>query len=151
MAATTRPTAGGHGIQAHWTFDTSQVEARLRVLMELVDSKAAGKALFAAANELLADARDVGPQAPKRSGDLWRSARTTKAEVSAGFAEIEAGFNIEYAHKWHEVPLTAGIHWTYDKGASQPGPKFLESKLMMNRNKYLEIMADQIGAGTGMK
>jgi len=148
MALTQR--TAGHGIQAHFSIDTRQVDARLKFLIEIVEPEFTNRGLFAAGNELLADARDVGPQAPKDTGDLWRSARTTKAEITAGgHAEILAGFNIVYAAKWHEVPLSKKINWTTNKGASQPGPKYLESKLLVNRDKYMKIIADFLA--TGMK
>jgi hypothetical protein len=147
MALTQR--TAGHGIQAQFSIDTSQVDARLKMLIEIVEPEFTNRGLFAAGNELLADARDTGPQAPKETGDLWRSARTTKAEISGSGAEILAGFNIVYAAKWHEVPLGKKINWTTNKGASQPGPKYLESKLLINRDKYMKIIADFLA--TGMK
>lgn len=95
------------------------------------------------ASELLIDARDKPPQAPKDIGDLWGSILILKPYISRGEIGIQCGFNIIYAARWHEA-TGQNINWTTDKGASQPGPKFLESKMSRYMNKYMAIVAKAI-------
>ena len=125
-----------------FSFNTTEFAASLKRLVQEVEPKATAQGLFAAGNELLHDAIQIAPQAPKEVGDLWGSARTTKAEITGDQAEVLAGFNIEYAARWHEVPSTRTINWTTDKGASSPGPKYLEQKLIAYREKYMVIVGN---------
>lgn len=125
------------------TVDFSEFERSFYRLVKDAVPEEAGKALFIAANELLKDARDLPPQAPKDIGDLWGSARTNKAAVATDSIEVLTGFNIEYAARWHELSPAedSRINWTRDKGSSQPGRKYLEIKMSMLRRKYMEIVA----------
>lgn len=123
-------------------FDTTEFASSLKRLVQQVEPQATGRGLFAAGNALLRDAIKIAPQAPKEVGDLWGSARVTKAEILGDQASVEAGFNIEYAARWHEVSPTKPINWTTDKGASSPGPKYLESKMNMFREKYMVIVGN---------
>jgi len=144
-------TEGSGAARVQFAFDTSNLEEGLRKLIDSVDPKLAAQALFAAGNELLYDAIYIPPQAPKDVGDLRGSARVKVAEISNGRADVLAGFNIAYAAKHHEWPLTKKINWTTDKGAESPGPKYLESKLLMFRDKYLRIIAGFITEALGGK
>ena len=100
-------------------------------------------ALFDAGNRMLQDAIYQAPMAPKRKGFLRRSARTEppRRKGMAGF-NIAAGFNIVYAARWHEISEAeeAKINWTTNKGAPDPGRKYLESKLARFGDEYLEII-----------
>lgn len=127
---------------ARFTVDTSQVDRGLKKLMDQLPAQAARKGLAAAAHELLHDAIYMAPQAPKDVGDLRGSARVEKVEIVGGHAEVKAGFNIEYAARWHEWPEGKPVNWTTTKGASSPGRKYLESKLYANRDKYIRIVGD---------
>ena len=126
----------------NFTLDTSKVDEGLRRLIDVVEPKATAQGLFAAGNQLLKDAETIGPQAPKDTGRLWGSGRTEKTRVLTGFAEVTAGFNIEYAARWHEVGPGVKINWTTTKGAANPGPKYLESKMIAYRDKYMRIVGD---------
>ena len=128
--------------KTNFTLDTSQVEASLKRLVESVEPRATAQGLLAAGSQLLKDAQMIGPQAPKDTGRLWGSARVTETRVQNGLANVEAGFNIEYAAKWHEVGLGQKINWTTWKGASNPGPKYLQSKMIAYRDKYMRIIGD---------
>lgn len=140
------------GVRQVFSFDTSEFAASLKRLVTQVEPEATGRGLFAAGNELLRDAIQIPPQAPKEFGDLWGSARVTRAEIHGDQAEVQAGFNIEYAARWHEVPLSMRVNWTTDKGSSSPGPKYLETKLVQYREKYMVIvgnyLARALAAGT---
>lgn len=137
------------GIRADFTIDTSQVDAGLKRLTDYLEPKATGQGLFAAGNELLNDAIYISPMAPKDVGDLRGSARVTKAEIVQGQASVQAGFNIEYAAKWHEVSPSRKINWTTNKGASSPGPKYLEIKMSAYRDKYMRIVGDFLSRAMG--
>lgn len=141
MATTQKPSGAA---RATFSLDTSQVDAGLRRLIDQVEPKATAQGLFAAGNELLHDAIYVAPMAPKDVGDLRGSARVTKAEINQGRADVLAGFNIEYAARWHEVSPSKKINWTTTKGASSPGPKYLESKMISLRDKYMRIVGDAL-------
>lgn len=100
---------------------------------------------FKAASQLLLDADNIEPKTPKKEGML-KGEKLIEIEIQPdGGAEIRAGFNKEYASYVHEmIPLEAygekAINWT-EPGS---GPKYLESKLTMFQDKYLEIMAASI-------
>ena len=103
----------------------------------------ARKGLFDAANEMLRDAIVHPPQAPKDIGDLWGSKIVETPKIKAKDISITAGFNIKYAHRHHEVePGT--FKYTTTKGASQPGPKFLQSKMIKFKEKYVWIISETI-------
>jgi len=101
------------------------------------------KGAFDAMNELLQDAVVHPPQAPKDIGDLWGSRIVEKAKGIAKEIITEGGFNIKYARRHHEVP-PGTFKYTLTKGASQPGPKFLESKMAQFKEKYAWIIAETI-------
>jgi hypothetical protein len=104
------------------------------------------KGLFEAMNELLKDAVRLPPQAPKKTGMLWASRADTVSikKVPDGYI-IEGGFNVKYARRWHEAE--PGINWTRNRGASQPGPKYLESKMLKYKKKYLDMVRAFIERG----
>lgn len=101
------------------------------------------KGAFDAMNELLQDAIVHPPQAPKDIGDLWGSRIVEKAQKVGKETFVEGGFNIKYAHRHHEAEPGA-YKYTTTKGASQPGPKFLESKMAQFKDKYAWIIAETI-------
>ena len=104
----------------------------------------ARKGLFNAMNELLRDSIEKPPQAPKDMGDLWGS---TAGTVNVGIKHqrliVTGGFNIKYAHRHHEAE-PGEFEYTVSKGASQPGPKFMLSKMIQHDKKYMEIVAETI-------
>ena len=104
----------------------------------------ARKGLADGMNELLSDSIKLPPQAPKDIGDLWgATAGTVKVETKNKILSVIGGFNIKYARRHHEVePGT--FKYTTDKGATQPGPKFMQSKMARFGKKYMEIVANSI-------
>jgi hypothetical protein len=124
--------------------DFSKFDKKFRQLVKNAYPDDARKGLFDAMNELLSDAITKPPQAPKDIGDLWGStADTVEVETKAKEISASGGFNIKYARRHHEVP-PGTYKYTTDKGASQPGPKFLQSKMAMYFKKYMEIVAETI-------
>lgn len=101
------------------------------------------KGMIAAANELLRDADTTPPQTPFLMSDL-RGSKKVEMEHHHGEIIVWAGFNILYASYVHEGQVD--WNWTTTR-VPNPGPKFLESKLAPNRDKYIRIMADTINKG----
>ena len=109
-----------------------------RIVKDTIPSEA-GKGLYKAGNEFLRDGIKVKPYAPFDKGDLRGSARVDKAEVTNGKISVDAGFNIEYAAKLHELTPAQDSKTSWTLPGS--GRKFLESKMAMFKNKYMEIVA----------
>lgn len=99
------------------------------------------EALYYAGQLLMRDAMMVRPFAPHLWGTLWRAQDVKQAVNKAGAWSLECGFNIEYAAKLHEAP--DGWAWTL-KGS---GPKYLETKMAMYRDRYMAAVAEVIRTG----
>lgn len=124
--------------------DSSEFDKKFYELVQRAIPEDARKGLYEAMNEVLRDSIELPPQAPKEIGDLWGStADTVKVETKGKEIIVSGGFNIKYAHRHHEVePGT--YDYTVDKGATQPGPKFMQSKMVRYAKKYMEIVASAI-------
>jgi len=123
--------------------DFSEFNCNLKRLTEDEFPEYIEKGLFNAMNELLNDSITKPPQAPKDMGDLWGSRIVEKPERTRNDINVKGGFNIKYAEKHHEAePGT--YKYTLTKGASQPGPKFMQSKMAQYPEKYIGIVADTI-------
>ena len=135
-----------------FAFDFRKFRKGLERVTRNVDKELADKAMFAAGNELLRDAIKVQPFAPFDEGHLRGSARTSRPKVGGGRAEIEAGVNIEYAARWHELTPEedSRINWTRT-GAKFPGRKYLEMKMSMFKNKYMWMVGKALGKVLGSK
>lgn len=103
---------------------------------------AARRGAFKAASQLLNDSDNIEPKTPLKEGMLKGSKTIEIESKEDGGAEIRAGFNIMYASFLHEMVTDDPTpkHWT-EPGS---GPKYLESKLTLYADKYLEIMAASI-------
>jgi len=130
-------------IDSGYYIDMTDFDKKFNNLIKNAIPKYAAKGVFNAMNELLNDAITKPPQAPKDIGDLWGSKIVEIAKEVAKEILIEGGFNIKYARRHHEVP-PGTFKYTLTKGASQPGPKFLESKMVQFKEKYGEIIAETI-------
>ena len=91
--------------------------------------------LFQAGALLIRDAITEEPTAPKKTGHLRRSQLIKPIEQKGLFIGIEVGFNVPYAGKLHEAPN--GTNWT-EPGS---GPKFIETKMAKNKEKYYAHVA----------
>jgi hypothetical protein len=122
--------------------DFSDFEKGLQQLVKESEPKETAKGLFKAGNQLLKDAIEERPFAPFDEGNLRGSARTDKAEVTKDGAEVVAGFNIEYAARWHELTTEedARINWSLPGS----GRKYLESKLAQFKDDYLAIVGEHL-------
>lgn len=124
--------------------DFSEFNRNLKRLVEKEMPDYTEKGLFNAMNELLSDSKTKPPQAPRDMGDLHgATAGTVKVKRLRNEISCTGGFNIKYAHRHHEVP-PGTYKYTIDKGATQPGPKFMESKMAQFGEKYIGIVADTI-------
>ena len=108
-------------------------------LVEKKIPKSSGKGLANAAGEMLRDADREVPKTPFLKGDLRGSRIIEKPKMTRGKISIQAGFNISYAKKLHEMEKTQAdrTNWTLPGS----GPKFLQSKMVRNKKKYIEIVA----------
>lgn len=87
---------------------------------------------------VIRDAIEEEPRAPHLTGHLWRN---QKFEMSITFADeikLEVGFNVPYAAALHE--MEKAVNWTL----AGSGPKYLESKLIKNKDEYYSILAKEI-------
>ncbi|MCK4829208.1 hypothetical protein KA005_76500 [bacterium] len=124
--------------------DSSEFDKKFYDLVEKAIPEDARDGSFKAMNKVLRDSIELPPQAPKLIGDLWGStAGTVKVETKRKKISVSGGFNIKYAHRHHEVP-PGTYDYTLTKGAIQPGPKFMQSKMARYAKKYMQIVADAI-------
>lgn len=124
--------------------DSSDFDKKFDKLVEEAIPGDAQEGLADGMNEVLRDSIELPPQAPKDIGDLWGSiAGTVKIIVKYAVLSVIGGFNLKYAHRHHEV-APGTYKYTTDKGATQPGPKFMQSKMAKYREKYMEIVAKAI-------
>ena len=130
-------------IESGYYIDMKDFDKKFNHLIKNAIPEYGEKGTFDAMNELLRDAIVHPPQAPKDIGDLWGSRIVEKAKREGEESFVEGGFNIKYARRHHEVePGT--FKYTLTKGASKPGPKFLESKMAQFKEKYAWIIAEVI-------
>ena len=118
---------------------------------------AARKGAFNAMAEMLRDADKEAPQTPKDKGDL-RGSKTIEVSLPGMKAEgvktlrkidlpfskeivVTGGFNIEYAMKVHEAEPGTIRFQVKHAAIQQPGSKFLETKMVRNKEKYMAITA----------
>lgn len=126
--------------------DFSDFDKKFYDLVNKAIPEDAEKGLVDGMNGLLSDSITKPPQAPKDIGDLWGSTAGTIKPIKGRKDKIlgvSGGFNIKYAHRHHEAE-PGEFKYTIDKGASQPGPKFMQSKMAQYGKKYMEIVANSI-------
>lgn len=106
--------------------------------------RAAARGLPKAAFELLKDADDEAPQTPFDKSFLRGSRLIKKPKITSNEVSIEAGYDSKYATYQHEGERKDGSHkvkeYTKER-VSQPGPKFLQSKMVRHKDKYIKIVA----------
>jgi len=98
------------------------------------------KGLMKAAAETLRDADNESPKLPFEKGDL-RGSKEIHGSKDLFELFVEFGFNIIYAAKHHEAPPT----WNWQREGA--GPKFLSTKLIRHKDKYIKIVAATIKKG----
>lgn len=100
------------------------------------------KGLFRAASEMLHDADKQEPRTPFKKGDLRGSKTVEQVKIEKGEITVEAGFNIAYAARLHEMEKNAKVmdHWSLPGS----GTKFLQIKMIRNKDKYIQIAANYL-------
>ena len=130
------------------TIDMSDFEKGFKKFVDQATPAELAKGLAKAANLLIEDAKNEAPQAPFRTGDLRGSFQVNTVVVTNDDVSVVAGFNIEYAARWHEAEAGT-INWTRKGNVMNPGPKYLESKMARNAKKYLDKVGEQLRALLG--
>lgn len=122
--------------------DFSDFEKGLTKLVNEVEPRETAKGLFKAGSQLIIDAINEKPYVPFDEGHLRGAGKVTKTEVTAGGAEVAAGFNKEYAARWHELTPAedARINWTLPGS----GRKYLETKMVQFKDDYMKIVAKHL-------
>lgn len=133
-----------------FTLYLADFDAKFAEIVKHKIPEAGRQGAFKVAAQLLLDADEVEPKTPLKEGHLKGSKKIDVEDTADGGFDISAGFNIDYASYVHEmVPLEAygekQINWT-EPGS---GPKYLESKIYMFKDKYLEIIAASIREAGG--
>ena len=117
------------------TFDTKDFDIKFpRVINKEIPEESA-RMEYKVASVVIRDAILEKPRAPHKTGNLWRSQKIEPPRILAGEITIELGFDTEYATATHEMP--SNVNWTM----AGSGPKFLEAKLIRNKEKYMAEIA----------
>lgn len=122
------------------TFDTKDFDIKFpRVINKEIPEESARLA-FKVAAMVIRDAILEEPKAPHKTGNLWRSQKIEPPRIEKGEITIELGFDAEYAAAVHELGTDesgVSVNWTM----AGSGPKFLEAKLLRNKEKYMAEIA----------
>ncbi len=100
----------------------------------------AEKGLVRGAWELLHDADNIEPKTPKEKGDLRGSKKVDRPEISKNEISVPCGYNIVYAAYQHEKEMTDKSKYRLPGS----GSKFLETKMVRYKEKYMKIVVDYI-------
>ncbi len=109
----------------NFKLDTRDFDIKFDDLIKNSIPGAVSKGLFIAGSDLLRMAIEEAPQCPKDVGDLWGSGKVKPINNES----VEVSFNSVYAAYQHEQE-PGKFNYTTNKGASHPGPKYLETKLV---------------------
>jgi len=134
-----------------FTIDTRDFDIKFKTVTGKKIPSAAARGLFQTGALVIRDAIVEQPQVPKSRGvtkergkrgqgpgHLRRSQKIEKPKEERGEISVELGFNTDYAAAVHEMPETT--QWS----TPGTGPKYLESKLLRNKDKYMKNVADNI-------
>ena len=122
------------------TFDTKDFDIKLPRVINKEIPEAAASTFPRVAGMVIRDAILEEPKAPHKTGNLWRSQKIENPEIKASEISIELGFDAEYAAAIHELGVDEvgiSINWTM----AGSGAKFLEAKLIKNKEKYMVELA----------
>jgi len=125
-------------------FDSSEFDKRFFKLAMKKVPDAYIEAMIAVLPKILKDAIMEEPRAPHKTGHLWRSQKIELPKKIAKRIEATFGFNVPYAAATHEAP----DNWNWTLTGS--GPKYLEAKLIRNKEKYYLEIVSRARMRTGM-
>ena len=118
------------------TFNSKDFDIKFaKVCDKAIPKAAANQMHYRVAGMVLRDAILEDPRAPHLTGNLWRSQKIEKPQILKGEVTIELGFDADYAAFVHERPAYK------DPSMVGSGPKFLEAKLIKNKEKYMAEIA----------
>ncbi len=118
------------------TFNTKDFDIKFAKVTGKDIPQAAARMSFKVAAMVLRDAILEEPRAPHLTGNLWRSQKVEQPKILKGEVTIELGFDADYAAAVHERPRP------YQKPTmTGSGPKYLEAKLIKNKEKYMAEIA----------
>jgi len=124
------------------TYNTKDFDIKFPRVVDKQIPEAAANMAFKVAAMVIRDAILEEPRAPHKTGNLWRSQKIESPKILKGEITIELGFDADYAAVVHEMP--PGVVFTMT-GA---GSKYLEAKLIKNKEKYMaEIAKGMQGPG----
>jgi len=117
------------------TYNTKDFDIKFPRVVDKQIPEAAAKSSFKVAAMVIRDAIVEEPRCPHKTGNLWRSQKIEAPKILKGEVTIELGFDADYAAVVHEMPAGVTFRMT---GA---GSKYLESKLIKNKEKYMAEIA----------
>ena len=117
------------------TYNTKDFDTKFPRVCNKEIPEASAKMAFNVAGMILRDAVLEEPRAPHLTGNLWRSQKVEQPKILKGEINIELGFDADYAAFVHEMPAYK------DPSMTGSGPKFLEAKLIKNKEKYMAEIA----------
>lgn len=113
------------------TLDTKDFDLKFGKVTGKDIPQAAARTAYKIAGMIIRDAILEEPRAPHLTGNLWRSQKIERPRIEHGEITIELGFDTDYAAFVHEMPAYK------DPSMVGSGPKFLEAKLIKNKEKYM--------------
>lgn len=140
--------------QKNFKIDASKFQGNMRQLVRQALPDAIVRGLGQAGQQLLRDAIMEEPTVPLKEGTLRASGSVTvlrpfeandlNVTVPAGSYVAVIGFNTPYAAYLHEGMRKDGSHVVVNWSEPGSGAKFLESKLVMFKERYIQIVSDEI-------
>jgi len=118
------------------TLNTKDFDIKFKRVMTKQIPEAAAHMAYDVAGTVIRDAILEEPRVPHKTGNLWRSQKIEQPKILKGEITIELGFDAEYAAAVHEMPAPYK-----DPTMAGSGPKFLEAKLIKNKEKYMAKIA----------
>lgn len=119
-----------------FTLNTKDFDIKFPRVINKEIPEAAAFTMYGVAATVIGDAILEEPKAPHKTGHLKRTQQIEAPQILAGEISIKLGFDAEYAAAVHEMPAPYK-----DPSMEGSGPKFLESKLIKNKEKYMAKIA----------
>ena len=117
------------------TYNTKDFDIKFPRVCNKEIPEAAAMTAYKVAGMVIRDAILEEPKAPHKTGHLKREQKIEQPKILKGEITIELGFDVDYAAAVHEMP--ANTNWSM----AGSGPKFLEAKLIKNKEKYMAEIA----------